>query len=139
MFPRVNPIKAAGPVWAGGHAETASDTPVKVHEYKAVLALESGPGRADPDARRVIAMIAQDHERLFFYLFRQMLIILGRKSVFILFGPDPLNLVLRFRDVGYIVPLVAGGNTICAILGAFFYVNNHGPTRSPEGPVIGTI
>ena len=65
MLSRIDPVKAARPVWAGGHAETAANATVKVHEYNSILALECGLGGTYLDTRRVFTMVAQDHKRLF--------------------------------------------------------------------------
>ena len=60
---RVPPVQAPGSVRAGGHAESAADTPVVVHHDDAVRSPKCRLNRTDSDAGRVVAVITKNHER----------------------------------------------------------------------------
>ena len=59
MGPGVAEIETSRAVWAGGHAEPASDAAVVIDHDNAVLfPFERGLGGAGPDTGRIIAMVA---------------------------------------------------------------------------------
>ena len=67
---RVPEIEASRSVGTAGHAVPAADAAVKIHHGDAVRPLKGGLGGADPDTGRIRAVVAQDHERLFFRYLR---------------------------------------------------------------------
>ncbi len=109
---RVRPVEAARAVRAGGHAVAAADTAVPVHGHDAVFAFQSGPGGADPHARRIVALVAQHHGggcaqgRVLVHL-------RGERARHRLF-PDPPHLVRAHVNGGNVMRL--GGRPRCSLV-----------------------
>ena len=120
--PRLAPVEAARAVGAPGHAEAAADAAVEVHHHDPVRPLVGGLGRADPDAGRVLAVVAEDHDVLVLEVLAGVLLLVAGERVVIRRLPDPLDLVpLRVGLVGErrdVVLLVAGADALAAIVRA---------------------
>ena len=100
---RILEIETAAAVGTCGHAETAPDTAVKIHQHDAIaFAFESGLGRAHPHAGRILAMVAQNQVGavLGFFIYEWVWII--RKGIMVMGFPNPFDFmvcILKIRDV----------------------------------------
>ena len=95
--PGISPVKTPGPVRTAGHTEPAADTAVIIHHDDSVGPFKGGLGGTDPDTGGIGAVIAKHQKRFVFHPFGQKLILIVRKGVFVLFLPDPLDLL---ADIG---------------------------------------
>ena len=105
---RISPVKTPGPKGTGSHAESATDTAVHVHHDNPVFSLECGLCGAYPAARGVRTVIAHQEKIRMFEMVTDVLMVLTRKGMMIIFFPKPLDLFLRVPEIGDIVLFMAG-------------------------------
>src|ERR1035441_10018302 len=132
--PRVAPIEAARAVGACGHAVTAADAAVLVHHHQAIAsALPGGAGGANLDARRMVAVIAEQRDGsagdggtgAFF-----------TERVFETLFPDPLDFAAPVGNKGNVMGRVARlrAARAAAVFPALRQIDRHGhAARFAEG------
>ena len=71
----------SGPIGTSSHAEAAADAAMVVHHHDSVfLAFEGRLGRADADTGRIVAVVAQNHDRSFLQRLIEIRVFLFREN-----------------------------------------------------------
>ncbi len=145
--PGVPPVEAPGREGATRHAVAAADAAVHVHHDHAVVPPEGGLGGAHPDTGRIVAVVAEQQEGHVLDLLVHVLLIVPGEGVFVMVGPDPLDLpayelfrghgVLRVHRVGEIGDIVDQVADIGTLFGGGIvqsaHIDYHGPALGRQG------
>jgi hypothetical protein len=108
---------------------------MEVHHDNAIFSFPCCPGRAIPYAWRIIAVIAEDHNRLVLVLLLSQFKLMFGKDLFIGHRPDPFDLFLQDSQIGHIMDAMAGIHAIPAslIFPTFQEVDPHPPFSFGQG------
>ena len=132
MRTRVHEVETPGTVRAASHAVTAADTAVKIHHDDAIFTLERSLGRANPNTRRIVAMVTQGQRGLGTG-FRLVLMEIFKKKMIHVGFPDPFDILIPW-DIRDIVNAVTGvHNVFHHFLVQLGCVDDHGPAGCLEG------
>lgn len=125
---RVTEVEAARAVGAAGHAETAADATVRIHDHHAVFRLERGLRGAHAHARRVGAVVAHEQELSVDQTLGQKGVGVVGKHMVVAVRPNPLHFLLAGDD-GHVVRVAAGVGDAPDLLrrGELARVDDHGP------------